>query len=166
VSAGTPVSLWSSSWGTDYGKLVTSQEEQDADFSVSPLEIDPDEENAQHGWGPEYGEAITGTILAITGIIGSATGGTLAIIGAARRARERRRARQTALKQSALSRLRARQAAVAGRKEEAQAAIAQSRAQIAQVRAQSQAEKGPGIVFPAAAALAIFSLIAYRASKT
>ena len=165
MSAGTPISLWSSAWGADYGKLVTSQEEQDADFSVSPLEIDPDEENGQHGWGAEYGEPIS-VALAVTGIIGAVTGGTMAVVGAVRRATERRRSRQTALKRSALSRLRARQAAVSQRREEAQTAIAESRAQIAQVRAQAQAEKGPGIVFPAVAALAIFSLIAFRASKT
>ena len=135
--------------------------EQDADFSVSPLEIQPTA-NLQ-GVG-EYGEAIALASLIIGGL--SLIGGGVATgIQMAQAGKARRQAREAAKQEKQTARLRALQAATQQRSQAADAAIQASRARIAAVRQEAQKQRGGAIILPAILALGIFGFIAYRASK-
>jgi|TARA_R110000824_G_scaffold55256_5_gene152295 hypothetical protein len=150
---------WASAWGEDFGALsYGDQMADDANFSVSPVEMSPGS-NVQG-----YGEPIAIASLIIGGL--SLIGGGVATgISVARQAKERRLLREGAKKQRATRKLELLRAATQRRSSESQSAIAASRKKMAAVRSESQKQRGGAIIFPAVLALGIFGYIAFKSSK-
>ena len=153
---------WASAWGENFGSLsYGDQMADDANFSVSPLEISPAANFQGYGDGG-ISLAAVGAVLAIVSAVG---GGVVTGINLARQAKERRMLREGAKRKRATRKLELLRAATQRRSSESQAAIAASRKKIAAVRAEAKAQRGGAIIIPAVLALGIFGFIAFKSSK-